>query len=204
MLEFHDVGNQTYGVGLLVDNGFTIRFRVHLIHIGSNYFLDGQVSGLQTSNDDLGKDNTGESTPKDGLNQSFELDKEDIFLNRHHGLILVEFTKDADEFIVHLWNKNWLPRMAEKNNLKCTFIKDEKRRILLTGDSRQLRSFVERLPIEAFEDGYKLTRVKEEKVAHPKTSRNESHAFGELSWESGKDVGSVSPIGVQNGQNSVL
>jgi len=200
-LEFRDIGNQTYGVKLFGDDGFVLHFRAHLIRIGSNYFLDGQVSGVQFSSE-LAKDSIGASTPKGSLNQGFELDEDDVFLNRHHGLILVDFTKDADEFIGHLWNKNWLPRMAEKKNLKCTFIKDEKGRILLTGDSRQLRSFVERLPIEAFEDGYKLTRFKEEKVAHPKTSRDD--AFGNLSCESGKDMSSVKPIGVQNGQNRVL
>ena len=91
-LEFSKVGENAYGITMLGDNGIVIRFRAHLIRLGGKYFLDGQVSGLDASQGDAGEGKNKGQTRRDGPNEGFVLDESDILLNRHHGLILVEFT----------------------------------------------------------------------------------------------------------------
>src|SRR5262249_11276205 len=141
------------------------------------YFLDGQVSGVEVQ--DHGTENDQKvAKPKAGPDNGFLLDitDDDIFLNRHHGLILIEFTTNPDEFIGHVWKNAWLPQMADKKKLACPYIKDEQGRILLTGASAQLHKFVERLPVDAFDPGEGLTRIK----ASPAPSASTGHSLGAL------------------------
>jgi len=162
-LEFRDAGNKAYGINIVGDNATVSHFRAHLIHIGRNYFVDVQVSGIKAL--DTGKVNKDAKLQigLDGPNESFSLDKTDIILNRHHGLILIEFTKDRDEFRGHLWEDGWLPKMAKKKQLQCPYLTDEMGRVLLTGSSAQLRKFVEQLPLSAFGESARLARIKGEK-----------------------------------------
>ncbi len=174
--EFRNVGEKTYGINLLGDDGVVIHFRAHLIQLGGKYFLDGQVSGIEVPKKINETQEQKEENRKTNQNDVFRLDEHDVFLNRHHGLVLVEFTS-ADEFVGHVWNDAWLPRMAEQRKLKCSYLKDEMGRILLTGDSSQLRSFAQQLPVEAFDSGSELTRIKQEqgKVVAP-NDRSSFHA----------------------------
>lgn len=161
-LEFRDAGNDTYGINLFGDEGFVMHYQAHLIHIGQNYFLDVQTTAMEGPEKVTEKGSVKVQMGKEGPNEHYTLDKNDIFLNRHHGLILIEFTKNSDEFIGHLWEDSWLPQMAEKNKMHCPYVKDEMGRILLTGSSSQLRAFVEKLPLSAFDAGHTLTRIKTE------------------------------------------
>lgn len=161
-LEFRDAGNKTYGINMLGDDATVAHYRAHLIHISSNYFLDVQVSGFETLDKAMADKDTRIHIGLDGPNESFSLDKKDIILNRHHGLILIEFTKDRDEFIGHLWQDGWLPEMAKKKQLRCPYLTDEMGRVLLTGSSAQLRKFLEQLPLSAFGESGELTRIKDE------------------------------------------
>jgi len=156
-LEFRDIGNETYGINLFGDNGLVIHFRVHLVLIGRNYFLDGQVAGIEIPGEEVTTENNKTAT----LQKPFELDEQDVFLNRHHGLILVEFAENTDQFVAHVWDDRWLPQNAAKKGLPCSYLKDELGRILLTGESSCLRAIVEGLPRDAFDTGYTLTRLKE-------------------------------------------
>jgi hypothetical protein len=157
--EFRDVGEKTYGISVPVDDGFAYHFRAHLIYLRGKYFLDAQISGIQFPEKVNEAQDHKEEKGKDSRNDDFRLDDHDVFWNRHHGLVLIEFTS-ADEFVGHVWEEAWLPRMAKQRKLKCPYLKDEMGRILLTGDRAQLRAFVSQLPPEAFESGSKLTRIK--------------------------------------------
>jgi hypothetical protein len=178
-IEFRDLGDKTYGISIPVDSDVTIQFRAHLIRIAGKYFLDGQITQLRKA-DKASTDGGSKDEQKEKSDGGFTLDEHDIFMNRHHGLILIEFTKNPDELIAHEWADNWLPEMAEHKKLDCPHIKDEMGRILLTAESSELQKFVKRLPPEAFDSGAGLTRIKEPqaKVAEPKVSTDtKSQAF---------------------------
>ena len=159
-LEFRDSGQNTYGITMLGEDGFALHFRAHLIRIRHNYFLDGQISGVDIPEKDSGDGKGKVQSEKSGASVSFDLDEHDIFLNRHHGLLLVDFSDDPDEFTLHAWQDEFLPTLAAKKKLSCPFVKDEMGRILLTGSTTQLRAFVTRLPRDAFDGGETLTRNK--------------------------------------------
>ena len=145
VLEFRDLGEKTYGITLFGDAGYGMYFRAHLFHIGPRYFLDAQVSGIEFPLE--GNDNV-----QLGAHDKFTLEKDDVFLNRHHGLILIEFGSDKNGFTGHLWRDDFLPALAKNKKLNCPYMQDEMGRVLFTGSSSQLRSFVEKLPAEAFDD----------------------------------------------------
>jgi hypothetical protein len=173
ILEFRDLGDKAYGIKLFGDNDVVIQFRVHLMQLGGRFFLDGQISGIDVPDKEEAQGKATEK-PMAVKNGGFSIDEHDIFLNRHHGLILMEFTKNKDEFILRLWEDSWLPSMAEKKQLACPYVKDELGRILLTGETAELRNFVERLPVDAFAAGQTATRYVEEesRVTTRKNSAN--------------------------------
>jgi len=153
--EFRDVGDNLYGIDLK-DLGSVMHFRGRLIHLGRHFFLDVQISGFEGP--ETAEKRTENVQIGSVTNGGFKLDREDIFLNRHHGLILLEFTKNRDEFIGHVWKDSWLPEVAEKKKLTCPYVRDELGRILLTGDRLQLRKFAEGLPLDAFGEPHVLSR----------------------------------------------
>lgn len=163
-LEFRDLGQNTYGITLYGDAGYATYFRAHLFQIGPRYFLDAQVSGLEFPLKDRAD---GNENARVGPTDNFSIDKDDILLNRHHGLILIEFASNKDEFTGHLWRDDFLPTLAKNKKLNCPFMQDEMGRLLLTGSSSQLRSFVERLPADAFDnDTWTATLTREKGQPH--------------------------------------
>jgi len=156
-LELRDVGNMTYGIDLLGEDGSVMRFRAHLLRLGGRYFLDGQIYEFE-----LPMNPRNDSKGTDSKQETLKLQQSDGALNRLHGLVLIEFTANPDEFIGHLWNESWLPLMAQKKRLQSPFTKDEAGRIVLTGSSSQLHRFVGTLPVAAFDHGNAVTRVRAE------------------------------------------
>jgi len=144
-VEFRDAGNRTYGIIFrgLGDGDGQIIARAQLIYLGGRYFLDVQAVGIRFPKREKDK-------MQDDGKISFDLKPEEILLVRNHGLILVSFSSDPNEFTGTLWKDDWLPKMAEQKKLKIPYLKDEAGRILLTADSSQLRKFIANLPKEAF------------------------------------------------------
>ena len=94
VIEFRDAGERTYGINLSYDEEGVTRLRARLIHLGSHYFLDGQISGFESPEPDTPEGRSRVQLGKDEPNETFSLDNNDIFLNRHHGLILIQFHRE--------------------------------------------------------------------------------------------------------------
>lgn len=165
-LEFRDLGQKTYGILLHLDKDSAVYFRAHLFCVNEKYFLDGQVVGLKLrdSSDDNSKpdESTLRESPQlaKSPNQEFEPDKSDFLLNRAHGLILMSFSSDPNEFFASLWEDSWLPRMEGDDKLKISHTKDDMGRLLLTAETEELREWVKDLP--KFDKVERLTREKVE------------------------------------------
>jgi len=172
-LEFKDAGNKTYGIELHVDPNSSLYFRARLFCTGKRCFLDGQVSGFKLpdcAGAGAGSDETG-TAPRAG--QEFQPDQTDIFLNRAHGLILVSLSEDLQTLSLSKWQDEWLPKMAELDKLPVAHTKDEMGRIVLTAESEELQSWVEDLPIEAFDRPEELRRLKEGEGTQSPTNGDE-------------------------------
>lgn len=179
-LEFRDLGQKTYGILLKMDKDSAIYFRAHLFRVNERFFLDGQVTAL-----DLHDSSSGVSEPNDSPQlaerdgEKFDADKSDFVLNRAHGLILVSFSPDPDEFFASVWEASWLPRMNEDDKLNISRTKDDLGRVLLTAETEELREWVKELPKEAFDKPEHLTREKVEDRLKPSAGTHDDSAMGE-------------------------
>jgi len=174
-LEFRDLGQKTYGITLHMDKDTAIYVRAHLFCVGEKYFLDGQIAGLKLP--DFADGNSLASDPElaEPGAKEFQFDKSDFLLNRAHGLILLTFSSDTDEFAASAWEESWLPRMDADDKLKMAHTKDEMGRVLLTAESQDLRDWVQDLPKEAFDKPGRLRREKEENKNEPSPETRESN-----------------------------
>jgi len=161
VLEFRDLGKKTYGITLYADKNTAIYFRAHLFCVDERCFLDGQVAGMKLP-DEAEEKNVGTSGATKELGKEFELDKTDFLLNRAHGLILMTFAGDSNEFSAALWEESWLPQMEANDKLKVAHTKDEVGRVLITAESDALREWLKEVPKEAFAKPELLRRVTNE------------------------------------------
>ena len=154
-VEFRDLGNQTYGIILYIDQDSRLYFRAHLFCVGKRCFLDGQVTGLKLQ-DCPGQPGGQRETPETVQpGEEFHLDK-DTLLNHAHGLILVTFADQDQGIFLSKWEDSWLPKMAELDKLPVAHTIDDLGRVVLTAESDDLRAWVGSLPDEAFESGTRL------------------------------------------------
>jgi hypothetical protein len=178
-LEFRDLGQKTYGITVHMDKDSAIYFRAHLFCVNEKCFLDGQVAGLKLRDS---ADSTAPSEspqPAEPGAKEFQLDRSDFLLNRAHGLILVSFSSDANEFFASPWGESWLPRADADDKLKMSHTKDELGRVLLTAETDELREWAKDLPKEAFDKPSHLTREKDEDNTEPSAEKRGQNAVRE-------------------------
>jgi hypothetical protein len=195
-LEFRDLGQKTYGITLHMDKDSAIYFRAHLFCVSEKCFLDGQVAGLKLPNA------PGEDSPASDATRlteagakEFQLDKSDFLLNRAHGLILLTFSSDPNEFFAAPWEESWLPRMDANGTLSMSHTKDDLGRVLLTAETEALREWVKDLPKEAFDNTSHLTREKDEDQSKPSAERRSKDAVKEEGLLAGGEAAELAARG---------
>lgn len=162
-LEFRDLGDNSYGITLQFSPQSAMYFRAQLFCMNDRCFLDGQVTGLKWPEEEQEKAaEAGSPGMQEPAGREFQQEKGDFLLNRAHGLILVSFTPNPDEFLASVWKEGWLPKMAELDKLQVAHTKDEMGRVLLTAETGELHDWLRDVPPEAFEAPERLTRLKNE------------------------------------------
>jgi len=172
-LEFRDLGQKAYGITLHMDKDTAIYVRAHLFCLGEKYFLDGQIAGLKLPDSANGNSPASDPQIAEAGAKEFQFEKSDFLLNRAHGLILLTFGSDTDEFAASAWEESWLPRMDADDKLKMAHTKDDLGRVLLTAESQDLRDWVRDLPKEAFDNPGHLRREREEDKTEPSPETRE-------------------------------
>ncbi|HVO56260.1 MAG TPA: hypothetical protein VMT51_01055 [Dongiaceae bacterium] len=180
-------GSDGYGIGIMGDEDTGFCFVATLFRMDGRYFLDGRVSGLifpeKKASDAAPAQEPNPPSHRRWVRNAgescFDVEKDDVFFNRAHGLLLVTLGPDPDKFSLALWQDEWLPKMAEDKKLSVSSVKDESGRILLTGHSSEMRLFVLTLPAEAFDKPHELERVKENRAGRPNAPNGTAIGTGE-------------------------
>lgn len=176
VLEFRDLGDKSYGISLALDRDSAFYFHAHLFCLGERCYLDGQVTQLKFP--DSGAASAERDVPEFNApaDTKFAPDKTDFLLNRLHGLILISFGSEPNQFLASGWQNDWLPELADAGKLNIPYTRDDLGRVLLTAESDDLREWVKGLPSEAFETLHPVRRLKEKSKGKNSPSAPADHA----------------------------
>lgn len=199
-LEIRDIGNQTYGIILYIDEDSRIYFRAHLFCVEERCFLDGQVAGFKLAECLCQPAGEGEAQKALQPGEEFQLDKDAFLLNHAHGLVLVTLADEGKQISLSKWEDSWLPKMAELDKLPVAHTTDDLGRVVLTAESDVLRDWVGSLPDEAFDNAKRLEPLRD----HEKGEQTQGGETKNHSSQPGSDVPAFPNDGVIDGQQSML